>query len=113
VSQIKYDLDELRPFSGDKGALIECVVYGEATIEFDGAGEWRVAAITIDVFRGEPFRIFPPHPLWAPICSALRKQDDERITNRIVDVLEGCGVVFADSNAEHSTMNHHDQGLAR
>jgi hypothetical protein len=118
MPQLSYPLDEFRPFKTADGAAIEVIVYGEATIEFDDEGEWTIGGIALDAGRmvggrwlGETRDIDSKHPLFNSICLALKRDHSESIEDKIIAALDANDIVFAPPNAEHSTLNHAQQGL--
>ena len=113
IGSFSYPLDEFFPFMAPDGGEMTIVVYGAAEIEYAADGEeWRVAEIAISSKNGDA-AIDASHPLWAPICNALRTRFANDITRRIVhDLEEQHGIVFGHPNAEHR-LGHLEFGLIR
>ena len=116
---LTYILDEFAPFRLADGRRFETLVFGEATIDYDGPESWRVSAIKLDTFetvaskyvRGSE-EITDDHPLWAPIVVALGK-DRAQVEESIYEKMASDGVVFINDNGQHSTINHRQQGIAQ
>jgi len=106
--------------SDDDGRRFEldCFAYGEAEIGYDRHGEWQIEAIYIDGrptndsrSRGGKLIKLNAQPLWDLVKSALIREKSNSITADVFDRLDREFLRF-DPDAEHSTLNHQQQGIA-
>lgn len=130
MNEIEFPFSEL-PLIIDRG-FESALIDGVATVNFHPDGEWSVREIALDGARRlSPAEIAKSggkelferklialcrdsNPwLYATIIDRLETAFKDSIEDAVAKALDEDGVSFCAPNAEHSTLNRLDQGIAR
>ncbi len=119
MPEISYTFEELPLGFTEDNAAFEIRAWGEATIDYS-ADAWIVSKIKIAITKRVDGRwidglveLDRTHRLWSTIAAALQVAHKDAINERIVDDMREAGLLPWNPNAEHSTLNHAQQGVSR